>query len=150
MTYTRGLIIFLCRVYWKNLISFIDIIIPSLQLTTETTEVDDNMFGGNKSAEGGGDEDASGAISQSGINVVIAHKLVSTTYDKKSYKLHLKDFMKHVSVLPSSLSRVLASPKFLPTDSDLFSSRIRRTDRPHQNKVIIYIQSSATITPMPV
>ena len=35
--------------------------------------------------------------------------------------------------------RVLASPKFLPTDSDLFSSRLRHTDRPRQNKVIIYI-----------
>ena len=35
--------------------------------------------------------------------------------------------------------RVLANPKFLPTDSDLFSSQIRRTDRPRQNKVIIYV-----------
>ena len=35
--------------------------------------------------------------------------------------------------------RVLASPKFLPTDSDLCSSRIRRTDRNRRKNVIMYI-----------
>ena len=35
--------------------------------------------------------------------------------------------------------RVFASPKFLPTDSDLCSSRIRRTDRNRRKKVIVYI-----------
>ena len=34
--------------------------------------------------------------------------------------------------------RVLASPKFLPTDSDLCASRIRRTDRPRRKNYIIY------------
>ena len=38
-------------------------------------------------------------------------------------------------------ARVLASPKFLPTDSDLCSSRIRRTDRNHRKRLscILYI-----------
>ena len=39
----------------------------------------------------------------------------------------------------SAVTRVLASPKFLPTDSDLCSSRIRRTDRNRQKKVIIIL-----------
>ena len=36
-----------------------------------------------------------------------------------------------------TLARVLASPKFLPTDSDLCSSPIRRTDRNRRKKVIM-------------
>ena len=39
----------------------------------------------------------------------------------------------------SQWARVLASPKFLPTDSDLCSSRIRRTDRNRRKNVIMYI-----------
>ena len=35
-------------------------------------------------------------------------------------------------------ARVLASPKFLPTDSDLCASRIRRTDCPRRKNYIIY------------
>ena len=42
-------------------------------------------------------------------------------------------------VKPRPLDRVLASPKFLPTDSDLFSSRIRCTDRLCRKKADIYI-----------
>lgn len=64
------------------------------KLTTETNQVDDSMFGGNASAEGGGDDYE--ADSKSGINVVLAHNLVSTDFDKKSYKMHIKDYMKAV------------------------------------------------------
>ena len=39
----------------------------------------------------------------------------------------------------SERTRVLASPKFLPTDSDLCSSRIRRTDRNRRKNVTMYI-----------
>ena len=35
--------------------------------------------------------------------------------------------------------RVLASPKFLPTDSDPCSTQIRHTDRNRRKKVIMYI-----------
>ena len=52
---------------------------------------------------------------------------------------HDKDVFPGIGTSIIVRPRVLASPKFLPTDSDLFSSQIRRTDRPRQNKVIIYI-----------
>ena len=45
----------------------------------------------------------------------------------------------HTCSAVSGRSRVLASPKFLPTDIDLCVSRIRRTDRPRRKSVIIYI-----------
>lgn len=64
------------------------------KMTTETTQIDDACFGGNKSAEGGGDDDGADASSKSGINVVLAHEMVATGFDKSSYKVHIKDFMK--------------------------------------------------------
>lgn len=65
------------------------------KMATDTTQVSDDMFGGNKSAEGGGDEDADDASSKSGINVVIRHNLVETGYEKKTFKVYIKDYMKH-------------------------------------------------------
>ena len=53
--------------------------------------------------------------------------------------IYKRSFYREFQQISMWWSRVLASPKFLPTDSDLFSSRLRRTDRPCQNKVIIYI-----------
>ena len=45
-----------------------------LQMTTEKTEISDDMFGGNASAEGA-DADAGGEdVSKSGINVVLNHR----------------------------------------------------------------------------
>merc|ERR1712121_466515 len=44
------------------------------KMTTEKTDVDDSMFGGNASAEEAGDSCDSLAVS--GINVVLAHNLV--------------------------------------------------------------------------
>jgi hypothetical protein len=60
---------------------------------TFTTEVSDAMIGGNASAEGGGDEGGD-AATESGINVVLANKLVEMTQKKSAYKSYIKDHMK--------------------------------------------------------
>ncbi len=48
------------------------------------------MFGGNASAEGCGDEAADGSTSVSGIDVVIANRLVKFEHDKKGFKVYIK------------------------------------------------------------
>ena len=57
-------------------------------------KVSDDMFGGNASSEGGGDEGADGDISKSGIDVVIANRLVDVPFSKKQYQKYIKEFMK--------------------------------------------------------
>merc|ERR1712121_30606 len=64
------------------------------KMTTEKTEVDDSMFGGNASAEDGAENYESEGVS--GIDVVLAHKLVETAFTKKTYKPYIKDYMKGV------------------------------------------------------
>ena len=61
-----------------------------IQLVTEKTVVDDSMIGGNASAEGGAEatEDAG----QTGVDVVLANRLMETGFAKK------KDFQKEVKV----------------------------------------------------
>merc|ERR1719233_2591845 len=62
------------------------------KMTTERTDIDDSMFGGNASAEDGGEAYESEAVS--GINIVLAHKLVETNFGKKDYQKYLKGYMK--------------------------------------------------------
>ena len=62
---------------------------PCSQRVTESTHVDESMYGGNASAEGGADEGAEDA-SQSGCNIVLANRLQETTYSKKDYQTHIK------------------------------------------------------------
>lgn len=58
------------------------------------------MFGGNASAEGGGDESADDPTSQSGIDVVLDNRLVETGFSKK------KDYQKAMKVCrPQSQGR---------------------------------------------
>ena len=60
-----------------------------VQLTTETTIVDDSMIGGNASADGGADEGAQD-ISSSGCNIVLANRLQEQHYDKSGFKECIK------------------------------------------------------------
>ena len=57
-------------------------------MVTETTEVNDSMFGGNASAEGG-DEGAEGSSTR-GINIVLAHRYNTVHIAAKLlYVLHI-------------------------------------------------------------
>lgn len=61
-------------------------------ITVTEGEVD---IGANPSAEGGGDEGVDPS-SVSGVNIVLANRLVETAFTKKDYQVHIKDFMKKV------------------------------------------------------
>jgi len=63
------------------------------------TKTDSNDFniGGNPSAEAAEeDESVEGPVSTTVINVVDAHALTQTTFDKKSYMTYIKGYMKSV------------------------------------------------------
>jgi hypothetical protein len=60
--------------------------------TTRSTDVDPSLLGANPSAEGG-EEDLESA-SETGIDVILSHRLVETQFDKKSYQRYIKDYMK--------------------------------------------------------
>lgn len=59
-------------------------------MTESATKVDDSMFGGNASAEGGAEEAAVDGPDKSGCNIVLANRLQGTTYTKKDYQTHIK------------------------------------------------------------
>jgi len=61
---------------------------------TISGDVDDSLIGGNASAEGG--DEGVEANSISGVNVVLANRLVKTEMDKKGYRVHIKEYMKRV------------------------------------------------------
>ena len=63
--------------------------LPVVQLTTEKTVVEDSMYGGNASAEGGTDEGAED-VSSSGCNIVLANRLENQSFDKTAFKLYIK------------------------------------------------------------
>ena len=72
------------------------------QRVTESTVVDEKMYGGNASAEGGGDEGADDAA-QTGCNIVLANRLQQTTFTKKLYQTHIKVHVhvcRHVNYCP--------------------------------------------------
>ena len=60
-------------------------------MTTETTQVSDAMIGGNASAEEGAE--ANEDSSQSGCNIVLANRLVQTSYAKKDYQTYIKVYI---------------------------------------------------------
>lgn len=64
---------------------------------TETTGVDESVYGGNASAEVA-DEGAEDA-SVSGIDIVIRHQLVETNFDKKSFQTYIKKYAKDLLVI---------------------------------------------------
>ena len=57
-------------------------------MTTEKTEVTDAMIGGNASAEE--PTEAAEDSATSGVNIVLANRLVQTTYAKKDYQTYIK------------------------------------------------------------
>lgn len=63
-------------------------------MRVDTTAVSDEMIGGNKSAEGADADEGGEAASVSGINFVLNHQLVEFPTDKKSYMIHIKEYMK--------------------------------------------------------
>ena len=63
-----------------------------LQMRMEKIGIDDSLIGGNKSAEGGGDEGADDS-DVSGIDVVMNHKLVESPMTKAEYKKYIKKYM---------------------------------------------------------
>lgn len=61
---------------------------------TFSTTVDESKLGANASAEGGDEEAADPSCSQSGINIVMANRLVQTHFEKKDYMAYIKGYMK--------------------------------------------------------
>lgn len=60
-------------------------------------EVDDSMFGGNASAEGGGDDGGSEAERESGIDVILDHRMKETVFGtKKEYTAYMKVYVKAI------------------------------------------------------
>ena len=64
-----------------------------VQLTQEVTDVSQINTGANASEEDPG-EQADGSSAQSGINVVLANRLVDVQFTKKTYQVYIKDYMK--------------------------------------------------------
>jgi len=58
-------------------------------------KIDDALLGANASAEGGDDGGCEDEM-VSGCNVVLAHRLSATGFDKKGWTVYIKDFMKKV------------------------------------------------------
>ncbi|KAK3511252.1 hypothetical protein QTP70_033985 [Hemibagrus guttatus] len=57
-------------------------------------EIDDSLIGGNASAEVL--DDGCDSTTVSGVDIILNHKLQETSYDKKSYMVYIKDYMKAV------------------------------------------------------
>ena len=67
------------------------------QLTSETSEVDESAFGFNASAEGGNEPEVDErAGTKSGCNIVLANRLVETSYDKKGYQKYMKVIIQYM------------------------------------------------------
>lgn len=63
------------------------------KIVSESTTVNDAMFGGNASAEGGGDEDGENAA-LSGCSIVLANRLQKTQFGKKDFGQYIKKYCK--------------------------------------------------------
>lgn len=73
-----------------QLIVVTDCVSLFVQLVSEKTVVDDSMYGGNASAEGGGD-DADNEVTKSGCSIVLANRLQEQEkYDKAAFKVDIK------------------------------------------------------------
>nr|XP_057938284.1 translationally-controlled tumor protein homolog [Doryrhamphus excisus] len=63
-------------------------------ITVVDGNIDGALIGANASAEE--PEEGTDCNSVSGVNVVLHNKLVETSYDKKSYIVHIKDYLKKI------------------------------------------------------
>lgn len=66
--------------------------IEGKSITYVPGKLDDALFGGNASAEGGMEETEEETIT--GCNIVLAHRLSETGFDKKGFTVYIKEFMK--------------------------------------------------------
>merc|ERR1712172_21497 len=76
-------------------IKIIDEVILEIEgksITYVPGKLDDALFGGNASAEGGVEETEEETVT--GCNIVLAHRLSETFFDKKAFTVYIKDFMK--------------------------------------------------------
>ena len=65
------------------------------------------IVGANASAEGGGEDEFDAAEgSYSGVNLVLAHRLTSTTFDKKGWTIYIKDYMKVIGFFNFNLRKI--------------------------------------------
>uniref|UniRef100_A0A8C4NB11 Translationally-controlled tumor protein homolog n=2 Tax=Eptatretus burgeri TaxID=7764 RepID=A0A8C4NB11_EPTBU len=63
---------------------------------TRTGKVDESVYGGNASAEGMGDEESSGDLTESGIDIVLNHNLQTMVFSKNNYKDYIKEYMRNL------------------------------------------------------
>ncbi|XP_077584235.1 translationally-controlled tumor protein homolog [Stigmatopora nigra] len=61
---------------------------------SESQDIDDSLIGGNASAEDRGESNE--ASIQSGVNIILCHKLQETSFDKKGYVAYVKDYLKAI------------------------------------------------------
>ncbi|XP_037095278.1 translationally-controlled tumor protein homolog [Syngnathus acus] len=61
---------------------------------TTSNDIDDSLIGANASAEEQGE--TSEASVESGVNIVLFHKLQQTIFDKKAYLTYIKDYVKSI------------------------------------------------------
>nr|Q6XSH4.1 RecName: Full=Translationally-controlled tumor protein homolog; Short=TCTP [Lateolabrax japonicus]AAP43627.1 putative translationally controlled tumor protein [Lateolabrax japonicus] len=64
------------------------------KITTRTDNIDDSLISANASAEETTDCTDSSVVS--GVDIVLNHKLQETSFDKKSYKVYIKDYVKAI------------------------------------------------------
>ena len=59
-------------------------------------QIDEKLIGANPSAE----EmcESSDAATSSGVDIILNHQLTRTTFDKKSYLIHIKGYMKELKI----------------------------------------------------
>jgi len=64
---------------------------------TVTDDMSDVNIGGNKSAEAGDEEDVNEATSRTGIDVVLQHRLEEAIFNKKTFQVYIKGFLKRLT-----------------------------------------------------
>ncbi|XP_060755011.1 translationally-controlled tumor protein homolog isoform X2 [Neoarius graeffei] len=63
-----------------------------MMVTRSEGNIEDSLIGGNASSEVQAETCDSTTVS--GVDIVLNHKLQETSYDKKSYAVYIKDYMK--------------------------------------------------------
>ena len=61
---------------------------------TQSCDIDEALIGGNKATEAPEEDEGVDSSAITGINIVMTHKLVQTSFDKTSFKSWLKEYMK--------------------------------------------------------
>lgn len=64
------------------------------KMITERGGIDEGLIGGNASAEGGDEGTDDGSVS--GVDIILANRLASTAFDKKTYTTYIKGYLKAI------------------------------------------------------